>query len=358
MKKKSVINLIKYHIEGKENEFRNEAYDIAQEFFKTGDEELAHYVMSILNKINVFTPQSIDGVSDYFRLDEKYSETYKIPASIEKDIFGIINAIRHGTEVNKFLFVGNPGTGKTEACRQIARILNRDLYFVQFDEIVDSKLGQTSKNLIKLFDDINALKNPNNAIILFDEIDAISLDRINSNDLREMGRVTSTLLKMLDNLDNRIILIATTNLYDRFDKALIRRFDYTVDFSNYTRDELIEVAITILSKEIKKYKNLKEDEKLAKKIFDLAKNIPYPGDLKNIIRSAVAFSDLSRPYGYMMNLYQKVLGKEITNDFKGLKEKGFSIRDIEKLTGVPKSSVSRGIINEWFIRIKWRVRNI
>lgn len=346
MKKKSVINLIKYHTEGKENEFRNEAYDIAQEFLRTGDEELAHYVMSILNKVNVFTPQSIDGTSDFFRIDNKYSDTYKLPAAIDKDIFGIINAIRHGAEVNKFLFVGYPGTGKTEACRQIARILNRDLYFVQFDEIVDSKLGQTSKNLIKLFDDINALKNPNSVIILFDEIDAISLDRINSNDLREMGRVTSTLLKMLDNLDSRIILIATTNLYEKFDKALIRRFDYTVDFSNYTREELIEVAVTILAKELKKYKTLKEDEKLAAKVFELFDTIPYPGDLKNIIRSAVAFSDLSRPYGYMLNLYRGVTNDTITNDFKNLKKQGFSVRDIEKMTGVSKSSVSRGIINE------------
>lgn len=346
MKKKSVINLIKYHVEEKENEFRNEAFDIAQDFLKNGDEELAHYIMSILNKINIFTPQSVDGASEFFRLDNKCSDTYKLPASIEKDIFGIINAIRHGSEVHKFLFVGYPGSGKTEACRQIARILNRDLYFVQFDEIVDSKLGQTSKNLIKLFDDINALKNPNNVIILFDEIDAISLDRINSNDLREMGRVTSTLLKMLDNLDNRIILIATTNLYDKFDKALIRRFDFTVNFNNYSRNELIEVAVTILSKEIKKYKALREDEKLAIKIFELFETVPYPGDLKNIIRSAVAFSDLSRPYGYMLNLYQNVLNKEIPTDFRELKKQGFSVRDIEKITGISKSSVSRGIINE------------
>ena len=346
MKKKSVINLIRYHVEGKETEFRNEAYDIAQTFFKTGDEELAHYIMSILNKVNVFTPQSIDGTSGFLRSDKKYSETYKLPSSIEKDIFGIINAIKYGADVNKFLFVGFPGTGKTEACRQIARILNRELFFVQFDEIVDSKLGQTSKNLIKLFDDINALKNPNNAIILFDEIDAISLDRINSNDLREMGRVTSTLLKMLDSLDNRIVLIATTNLFEKFDKALTRRFDYILDFSNYSRSELIEVAVTILSKEIKKYKGLKEDSKLATKIFELYDTVPYPGDLKNMIRSVVAFSDLSRPYGYLQNLYQKVSGKEIANDFRTLNNQGFSVREIEKLTGVSKSSVSRGIINE------------
>ena len=346
MKKKNVINLIKYHTENKEKEFRDEAYEIAQDFLKSGDDELARYIMAILSKANVFTPQSVDGTSDFFRKNSNYSDTFKLPHSIEKDIFGIINAIRHGADVNKFLFVGNPGTGKTEACKQIARILNRELYFVQFDEIVDSKLGQTSKNIIKLFDDINALKNPNETIILFDELDAISLDRINSNDLREMGRVTSTLLRMLDSLDKRIILFATTNLFDKFDKAIIRRFDYVVNFNDYSRKELIEVANSILVNELNKYKGLKEDTKLANKIFNLYKEIPYPGDLNNIIRSTIAFSDFSKPYGYLAGLYQKIVGEEVSDDLKKLKEQGFSVREIEKLTGISKSSVSRGIINE------------
>ncbi len=346
MKKKNVINLIKYHTENKEQEFKNEAYEIAQDFLKSGDEELAHYVMSILSKANIFTPQSIDGTSEYFKINRNYADTFKLPHSIEKDIFGIISAIKYGANVNKFLFVGYPGTGKTEACKQISRILNRELYFVQFDEIVDSKLGQTSKNIIKLFDDINALKNPNEIIILFDELDAISLDRINSNDLREMGRVTSTLLRMLDSLDKRIILFATTNLYDKFDKALTRRFDYIVNFNNYSKDELIEIADSILINELNKYKGLKKDSKLANKIFNLYKEIPYPGDLNNIIRSTIAFSDFSKPYGYMSNLYQKIVGEELSSDLKKLKEQGFSVREIEKLTGISKSSVSRGIKNE------------
>ena len=346
MKKKNVINLIKYHTEGNDKDFRNEAYEIAQDFLHSGDEELAHYIMSILNKINIFTPQSVDGTSDFFKIDASFSDTFKIPNSIEKNIFGIINAIRHGAAVNKFLFTGKPGTGKTEACKQISRILNRDLYFVQFDQIIDSKLGQTSKNIVKLFDDINALKNPNGIIILFDELDAICLDRINSNDLREMGRVTSTLLRMLHNLDSRIVLFATSNLYEMFDKALVRRFDFVVNFDNYTKDELIEVACAILDKELEKYKLLSKDKRLSTKIFNLYKEIPYPGDLKNIIRSTIAFSDLTKPYGYLSNLYSLVTGREIPTDLRKLKEEGFSIRDIEKLTGISKSSVSRGIINE------------
>ena len=93
-------------------------------------------------------------------------------------------------------------------------------------------------------------------------------------------------------------------------------------------------------------KQLKEDTKLANKIFNLYKEIPYPGDLNNIIRSTIAFSDFSKPYGYLAGLYQKIVGEEVSDDLKKLKEQGFSVREIEKLTGISKSSVSRGIINE------------
>ncbi|SRX59392.1 hypothetical protein MMC68C_00835 [Mycoplasma mycoides subsp. capri] len=52
-----------------------------------------------------------------------------------------------------------------------------------------------------------------------------------------MGRVISTVLQCLDNLNKKIILIATTNLYDYLDKALIRRFDFVVDFNRYTNKD-------------------------------------------------------------------------------------------------------------------------
>ena len=180
----------------------------------------------------------------------------------------------------------------------------------------------------------------------FDEIDAISLDRINSNDLREMGRVTSTLLKEFDNLNEKILLIATTNLYKQFDKALLRRFDYIVDFNRYSKEDLEEIADTIITSELKKYSNVKPEYKILNKIYSLVETLPYPGDLKNIIRSSIAFSDMTMEYGYLSKIYETITNEKLTNDLKKLQEQGFSVREIEKLTGISKSSVSRGINNE------------
>lgn len=101
--------------------------------------------------------------------------------------------------------------------------------------------------------------------MLFDEIDAIALDRTNSNDLREMGRATSTLLKEFDNLDERIVLIATTNLFKYFDKAIVRRFDSIIDFDRYNMDDLVNVAESFLNDYLTKFKFAGRNMKLFKR---------------------------------------------------------------------------------------------
>ena len=126
-----------------------------------------------------------------------------------------------------------------------------------FSAIVDSKLGQTQKNLTEMFKEINSFINPEKVIVLFDEIDVIALDRVNRNDVREMGRVTSTILRELDrltDLNKEIVIIATTNLYSNFDKALIRRFDAVINFNRYSKEDLLEVAEYYFVSFIKNFK--------------------------------------------------------------------------------------------------------
>lgn len=91
------------------------------------------------------------------------------------------------------------------------------------------------KNLSMLFKEINSFVQPNRVIVLFDEIDALALDRTNQNDLREMGRATSAMLKEFERMNEDIVLVATTNLYQYFDKALIRRFDSVIDLTDIHR---------------------------------------------------------------------------------------------------------------------------
>lgn len=338
MRKKNILNLIKYYAEHNDAGFRNEAYIIAKLFDQAGDSQLAEYIMALLSGANTFVPQSNEYQSSFFNKVSLTGDSLPLPTSIMNDIIGVINSIRHHAGFNKFLFEGDPGTGKTETVKQIARILNRDLYSVDFDSVIDSKLGQTSKNIASVFQEIRALPNPEKAIIMFDEIDAIALDRINSNDLREMGRVTSSVLKGLDGLDGSIVLIATTNLFAQFDKALTRRFDAIINFNRYNKNELLDIAESILNDLLIQFKFAGRNMRLFRKIISTMDKIPYPGELKNIIKTSVAFSDPTNEYAYLKKLYEAVSGP---SDIKTLQNQGFSVREIEILTSISKSQVAR-----------------
>lgn len=339
MKKKNIINLIRYHAENNDAGFRSEAYEIAKEFDQLGDYQLAEYIMALLSNANTFVPQVSDLSSGFFEKVTVGNDPLPLPETIEQDVMGMVNAISRNLGISKFLFQGAPGTGKTETAKHIARILNRDLYAVDFSAVIDSKLGQTQKNIVALFREINEFAHPEKVIVLFDEIDSIALDRTNSNDLREMGRATSTLLKEFDRMDDRIVLLATTNLFDHFDKALIRRFDSVIDFSRYTQEDLAEIAEVLLNEFLNKFKCTSRNIRLFRKIVSLMSPIPFPGELKNIIRASVAFSNPADEFDYLKRFYKTVYPETV--DVRVLQSQGFTVREIEILTGISKSQVSR-----------------
>lgn len=327
MKKQNVLNLIKYHVERNENSFRNEAINIARYFDSIGDDQLAEYIMGLIAESNLYTPQSSDFESEFLKqVDVRTVEPLNLPLDISEDIKGIINAVNHNVGINKFLFEGLPGSGKTEAVKHVARLLDRTLFCVDFDNLIDSKLGQTNKNIASVFNEINSLPYSNKVVVLFDEIDVIALDRINSNDVREMGRVTSTILRELDrltDLNKEIVIIATTNLFKNFDKALIRRFDAVINFNRYSQDDLIEVAEYYFSSFAKNFKGISKDTRLFKKILKVTTELPYPGELKNIIKTSLAFSDINLEHDYLRRLYNSLIGNLDGTDINELHEKRF-----------------------------------
>ena len=201
--------------------------------------------------------------------------------------------------------------------------------------MIDSKLGQTQKNLSMLFKEINSFIQPNKVIVMFDEIDALALDRTNQNDLREMGRATSAMLKGFDRMNENVVLVATTNLYKYFDKALIRRFDSVIDFDRYTQEDLLSIAEKMLDQYLDKLKLANRDIRLFRKIMKLMQQIPYPGELKNLIKTSVAFSNPRDGMDYFRKLYSAVCNEK-PGDLKKLQSQKFTVREIEILVGRSK----------------------
>ena len=135
-------------------------------------------------------------------------------------------------------------------------------------------------------------------------------------------------------------MIATTNLYEYFDKALSRRFDAIIDFNRYSKEDLVEVAEGLLENYLKKFKINYKNIRLFRKIIGLYDQIPYPGELKNVIKTAVAFSNPEDSTDYMRRLYSIVCNNN-QPELRELQNQNFTIREIEILTKVSKSKIAR-----------------
>jgi hypothetical protein len=135
------------------------------------------------------------------------------------------------------LLTGASGTGKTLAARTLAGVLGIDLYRIDLATVVNKYLGETEKNLDRLFSHAEEA----DAALLLDEGDALMTRRTDvqtSND-RYANLETNFLLQRLESFEG--ILLVTSNAGDRIDDAFRRRMDVVVDFG--LPDELERWAI-------------------------------------------------------------------------------------------------------------------
>lgn len=99
----------------------------------------------------------------------------------------------------------------------------------------------------------------------------------------------------------------------------------------YSNDDLIKVAEYYFTSFIKNFKGTTKDIRLFKKILRMTETLPYPGELKNIIKTSLAFSDLNSEYDYLKRLYNNLIGKLELKDINQLYKKGFTALEKEKL---------------------------
>jgi hypothetical protein len=124
------------------------------------------------------------------------------------------------------LFSGGSGTGKTMSAEVVAADLGMDLYVVDLSTVVDKYVGETEKNLERIFTEASAV----NAVLLFDEADAIFGKRSDVKDAhdRHANVESAYLLQRMESFDG--IAVLTTNLRANLDEAFTRRLDVVADF--------------------------------------------------------------------------------------------------------------------------------
>jgi hypothetical protein len=130
------------------------------------------------------------------------------------------------------LFAGDSGTGKTMSAEVIAADLGLDLYTINLATVVDKYVGETEKNLERIFTEAGGV----NAVLFFDEADAIFGKRSDVRDAhdRYANIESAYLLQRIETFDGLAVL--ATNLRANIDEAFTRRLDAIIDFPAPTPD--------------------------------------------------------------------------------------------------------------------------
>ena len=176
-----------------------------------------------------------------------------------------------GTTLN---FRGPPGTGKTLAANCFANALGRKLLMVRYDQIQSCWIGGTEKHIQQAF----KLAEIKNAVLFFDEADAIALSRSSLEKSWEMSQV-NTLLKELERFEG--VCIFATNFAEKYDSAFERRLTMHINFEIPGKDQQLMILVKLLPKKSR-------DKSLDLKVLNL--DVFSGGDIKNVVLNAAGFA--------------------------------------------------------------------
>jgi SpoVK/Ycf46/Vps4 family AAA+-type ATPase len=123
-------------------------------------------------------------------------------------------------------FYGPPGTGKTRAALGIALRLGKPLYQVDYSAVISKYLGDTAKHIKAAF----AAARDHGAVLFFDEADSLLSKRVSTGEScsTSINQNRNCLMQELDRFDG--VVIVTTNLFENYDPALLRRIQRHIKF--------------------------------------------------------------------------------------------------------------------------------
>ena len=156
--------------------------------------------------------QTLSMILDFVSYQKSYQKVFKD--------WGLDSTHGKNKQISVNLY-GAPGTGKTMACHAIAHALNKKILIVNYAEIESKYVGETSKNIGKLFERASEI---GDVIIFFDEADALLSKRVSSMSSStdvSVNQTRSVLLTLLNNYEG--IVVFATNFVENYDSAFMRR---------------------------------------------------------------------------------------------------------------------------------------
>lgn len=258
-----------------------------------------------------------------FGLDELQKYLFRFCKTILTADDSIINHFRLYDLAPSVLLYGPPNTGKTTLCYLLFNQLKQEVtneinfYAVDVGRMLDPALGQSSRNLERIFQDLrNICSEGNSVFLLLDELDAFCMSRSRAQEHDAVRRAMTTLMLELDKLHPsttmHLLVFGITNVPNLVDTAVVRRFALKQSVDAHLSWNDFKSYLAYLNKPIK----YKPNEEELQKLYDIYKNrILTTGDIKalyKILFVDVICADIS------INMIDRLVE---------LFEKGFSTRD-------------------------------
>jgi AAA+ superfamily predicted ATPase len=216
--------------------------------------------------------------------------------------WGMNNRIKPGFRI---LFTGPPGTGKTLTASLLGKYTNRDVFRIDLSLVISKYIGETEKNLSRLFDRAEN----KDWILFFDEADALFGKRTGVRDAHDKyaNQEVSYLLQRIESHAGLVIL--ASNMKSNIDSAFTRRFNAIIEFEIPSFEE----RLILWKKNIPK--NVKLDESI--NLEDIARKYEVNGaNIVNIIHYA-CLKTLERKSDILLNSdLMKGIGKEYAKEGK------------------------------------------
>lgn len=167
--------------------------------------------------------------------------------------WGMKTRIKPGFRV---LFSGQPGTGKTLTASLLGKYTNRDVFRIDLSLVISKYIGETEKNLSKLFDRAEN----KDWILFFDEADALFGKRTGVRDAHDKyaNQEVSYLLQRIESHAGLVIL--ASNMKSNIDSAFTRRFNAIIEFENPSVEERLMLWKSNIPQGIKLQEQIKLEE--------------------------------------------------------------------------------------------------
>lgn len=242
-----LIGLIKSHAEGDEDRFFDLAMQLAAAEAQKGHKRLAEQLRQWAeasktppNRANPSKPTplaaprgDLAGVLSASYPTTRLSDVI-LPPHLGDELAHVVVEARMSEQLEarglrprrRLLLAGPPGTGKTLTAAALAGELKYPLFTALLHGLITKFMGETAQKLRMVFDAVRTTR----GVYLFDEIDALAAARGIENDVGEARRILNSFLQFLDEDTGPSIVVATTNLPQLLDRAILRRFDLVLPY--------------------------------------------------------------------------------------------------------------------------------